>query len=87
MAKSGKSNFEWEIIGKVKAIRLQKGLSQYDVALILGTSSSFIGQVEVISHSSKYNLDHLNRLAHEWNCSPKDFIPEKSILEEGWERF
>ncbi|RYD51400.1 MAG: XRE family transcriptional regulator [Sphingobacteriales bacterium] len=87
MAKSGKSSFEWEIIEKVKAVRLQKGLSQFDIASILGTSSSFIGQVEVMNHSSKYNLDHLNKLAYEWKCSPKDFIPQDAMPEEGWEAF
>ena len=85
MAKSGKTAFEWAVINRVKEIRIEKGLSQYDIATVLGTSSSFIGQVEIQSHTSKYNLNHLNKLAFEWKCSPKDLIPELSIKEKEWD--
>jgi transcriptional regulator with XRE-family HTH domain len=82
---AGKTRFELAVIDKVKEIRLAKGLSQYDLAIILGTSSSFIGQVEVPTHSSKYNLNHLNKLAYELGCSPHDFIPKHIVFETEWD--
>jgi transcriptional regulator with XRE-family HTH domain len=86
MAKIGKTKFEVAVIDKVKEIRISKGLSQYDISLILGTSSSFIGQVEIQSHPSKYNLNHLNKLAFEFGCAPKDFLPVKPIRETDWDK-
>ena len=85
MAKVSKTNFEITIIEKVKEIRISNGLSQYDISVMLGTSSSFIGQVEIPTHPSKYNLNHLNKLAFELNCSLSDFIPDKPIKEPDWE--
>lgn len=81
---AGKTKFEMEVVQKVKEIRLSRGLSQYDISEILGTSSSFVGQVEVPNHPSKYNLNHLNRLAYELDCSPHDFLPSKPLKEKGW---
>jgi len=85
MAKVSKTNFEIAIIEKVKEIRISHGLSQYDISVMLGTSSSFIGQVEILTHPSKYNLNHLNKLAFEMDCSPTDFIPNEPIKESDWE--
>ncbi len=78
----GKSKFEIAVADRVREMRLSHGLSQYDVAVILDTSSSFIGQVEVAHHASKYNLNHLNKLAIAWECSPQAFLPEKGIAEQ-----
>ena len=75
----GKSKFEIVVADRVRELRLARGLSQYDVSVLLATSSSFIGQVEVTHHPSKYNLNHLNKLALAWNCSPQVFLPEKGI--------
>jgi transcriptional regulator with XRE-family HTH domain len=74
-----KSKFEIAVIDKVKAIRTKKGLTQDDLAAFLNKSRGFIGQVESPNSSSKYNLNHLSKLAYEMECSPKDFIPEKSL--------
>lgn len=86
MTKGKKTDFELAVINRVKEIRIEKGLSQYDLSVILGTSSSFIGQVEISNHSSKYNLNHLNKLAFEWGCSPQIFIPTKPISEKTWDK-
>lgn len=85
MTNNSKTKFEVAIIENVKEIRIAKGLSQYDISVMLGTSSSFIGQVEIPTHSSKYNLNHLNKLAFEMECLVSDFIPNKPIKEDDWE--
>ena len=81
MPKNKKTNIEQYVINKIKEIRIEKGFSQEDIASILDTSRGFIGQIESPNHAAKYNLNHINILAKELKCSPKDFLPEKSILE------
>ncbi|HMI79005.1 MAG TPA: helix-turn-helix transcriptional regulator, partial [Ferruginibacter sp.] len=71
------------VINKIKEIRIDKGFSQEDIASALNTSRGFIGQIESPNHAAKYNLNHLNILAKELQCSPKDFLPEKSVSEIG----
>jgi transcriptional regulator with XRE-family HTH domain len=76
-----KSKFEIEVIDKVKELRLKKKLTQDDIAMFLNASRGFIGQIESQDSASKYNLNHLNKLAQEMGCSPKDSIPEKTLTE------
>jgi len=85
MAGSQKTKFEMAVIDKVTEMRRKKNLSQDDIALMLGLSSGFIGQIESPNHSSTYNLNHLNRLAYEFGCSPQDFLPGKPVVEGDWE--
>lgn len=82
MQKSRKSKFDLEVISRVKQIREKKGLSQDDLAEILDTTRGYIGQVESPKHRAKYNLNHLNRLALEMKCSPRDFLPEIPFAEK-----
>ncbi|MBT0812836.1 helix-turn-helix transcriptional regulator [Litoribacter ruber] len=77
-----KSKFELAVIEQVKRVRESKGFSQADVASFLECDKSFIGQIESPNSNSKYNLNHVNRLAFEMNCSPRDLIPETGFWEE-----
>jgi transcriptional regulator with XRE-family HTH domain len=74
-----KSNFELAVIQKVKEIRESRKLGQRDIAALLGVTEGFIGQIESPNNASKYNLNHLNTLAKELQCSPKDFIPDLPV--------
>ncbi len=78
-----KSKFENAVIDKVKQMRISKDLTQDDIAMYLNVSRGFIGQIESPNSPSKYSLDHLNKLAIEMDCSPKDFFPEKPMPEVG----
>lgn len=71
-----KTKFELAVIQRVRTIREKKGMGQRDIAALLGVTEGFIGQIESPSSASKYNLNHLNTLARELQCSPRDFIPE-----------
>jgi transcriptional regulator with XRE-family HTH domain len=84
MAKARKTEFELAVIAKVTEIRLAKGISQSTLAEMLGLTSGFIGQIESPNSPSKYNLNHLNRLAYELDCSPKEFMPD-GFVEDDWE--
>jgi len=77
MTKNKKSEIEQFVIDKIKEIRIEKGLSQEDIASALDTSRGFVGQVESCNHPTKYNLNHLNIIANELEVSIKDFFPEK----------
>jgi transcriptional regulator with XRE-family HTH domain len=78
-----KSKFEWAVIEKVKALREKKQLSQVDIAKMLDLSAGFIGQIESPNSASKYNLNHINKLALKMECSPRDLMPEKAVVESG----
>ena len=73
------TKIELYIIEKVKKIRLEKGLSQLALSQKLDMNDSFVSHVESHSKRAKYNLNHLNALAKVFDCSPKDFMPEKSL--------
>ena len=73
------TKIEKYVIGKVKEKREELGLSQVALSQKLDMSDSFVSHVETPSRRAKYNLNHLNRLAKIFKCSPKDFLPEKAL--------
>ena len=76
-----KTNFELAVIQHVKDVRTLKKFSQRDIAAFLNLTEGFIGQIESPKNASKYNLNHLNKLAIEMKCSPKDFLPDSPVEE------
>ena len=79
MEKNAKSDIDWFIVNRVREIRIDKNVSQADIAYHLNLSVDFIGHNESLNFRAKYNTIHLNELAKLFNCSPKDFWPEKGI--------
>lgn len=74
-----KSKIDLFVINKVKERRLEKNISQADLASELGVSVGFIGKVESPNYPSHYNIKHLNQLAKILECSPQDFLPKKAL--------
>lgn len=74
-----KSKIDLYVISKVKEKRVEKDLSQADLANELGMSVGFIGKVESSKYPSHYNIKHLNQLAKILECSPQDFLPKKAL--------
>jgi transcriptional regulator with XRE-family HTH domain len=72
-----KTALDLYIADRVKEMRLERNISQAVLAVRLGVSHAFIGVIENPKHRAKYNLQHLNKLAEIFDCSPKDFLPEK----------
>jgi transcriptional regulator with XRE-family HTH domain len=66
-------------IEAVKKKRLEKNISQAELARLLGVSEGFIGNIENQAYRDKYNLRHLNELAKIFKCSPKEFLPERPV--------
>ena len=74
-----KSKIDLFVINKVKEKRLEKKLSQAEIAYELDMSVGFIGKVESTRYPAHYNLKHLNDLAKILKCSPQDFLPKKPM--------
>ena len=70
------TNIEQYIIEQVKKLRIERGLSQADLAFSMNLSIGFIGKVESTKYNSKYNLNHINLLSKIFNGSPKYFLPD-----------
>ncbi len=81
MLEATKTELDLYIIGKVKELRTANNVSQAVLAIKLDVSDAFIGQIENPKHRAKYNIAHLNKLAQIFDCSPKDFLPDKPILD------
>ena len=74
-----KSEIDLYIINKVREKRLEIRLSQANLAFELEVSISFIGKIESIKYNTHFNIKHINKLAKIFECSPKDFFPEKPL--------
>lgn len=72
---------EQHVIDTVRRMRMEKGYSQKDLAYMMDLSIGFIGDVESYKERAKYNLHHINKLAEIFECSPKDFLPDKPFKE------
>lgn len=82
MAKQLKTDIELFVINKVREKRELKKLSQSELAVLLDVSNGFIGQTESSNSPSKYNLNHLNKLAIIFDCSLKDFMPDSPFKQK-----
>lgn len=74
-----KTKIDSYVIAKVKEKRLEKNLSQADLAYELNVSIGFIGKAESPKYPTHYNIKHLNDLAKILKCSPQDFLPKRPI--------
>jgi transcriptional regulator with XRE-family HTH domain len=74
-----KSKFEIFVIDKVRKMRLERDLTQDDIADFIDATRGFVGQVESPKSNSRYSLHHLNSIAIGMKCSPRDFFPEKPL--------
>lgn len=73
------TKIELHIIQRVREMREQKGMTQMELSLRLGKGVGFIGDIEAPSKKAKYNINHLNEIAKVFECSPKDFWPDKPL--------
>lgn len=74
-----KSEFDQYVSAAIRQMRIAQGITQADLAYGIGVSDGFISQVESPKSPSKYNLNHLNKIAKFLGCSPRDFLPEKPL--------
>lgn len=67
------------VIDKVRDMRQKKNISQAELADRLDISRGFIGAVENPHQRAKYNLTLLNEIAKVFDCSIRDFFPDKYL--------
>ncbi len=77
MVENKLTDIEIYVISVSRRLRMEKGLTQSDLAFKLGVSSGFVGKVESSSSTTKYNLNHIQELSKIFNVSPRVFLPEK----------
>lgn len=63
------------IITSVRKRRKSLGITQEDLSLELGLSSTFVSLVESPIRREKYNIHHLNKIAEIMHCTIADFLP------------
>ena len=72
-----KSKVDTYVIDKVREKRLERNLSQEELSIKAGfRSNGFVGQAESSNYTKRYNIQHVNKFAQIFNCSPRDFLPE-----------
>ena len=74
-----KSAIELYIVQKVKEQRKKRKMSQRYLADCLNVSQIFIRNIENENDDTAYNIDHLNEIAKIFDCSIRDFFPEKYL--------
>ena len=79
MADNSTISIEQYVINVVRELRVERGISQKELAYLLDLSIGFIGDIENPKYRAKYNLNHINKLAAIFECSPKDFLPLKAL--------
>lgn len=79
---SKNSKFELEIILNIKRIRVERKKSQSSIACLLDVTDGYIGQIESPKWPAMYTFDQLNKIALDFDCNPRDFLPDKGIIEE-----
>ena len=77
-----KSNFEMAVVDNVRRERNKRNVTQPYLALLLDVTDGYIGQIESPKSPSKYTLDQLNKIAIDFGCSPKDFMPDNAVEED-----
>jgi transcriptional regulator with XRE-family HTH domain len=68
------------VIDQVREKRIAHNMSQEELSIQAGfRSNGFVGQAESFNYNKRYTVQHLNRFAQIFNCSPQDFLPRFPI--------
>ncbi|MCD8173085.1 MAG: helix-turn-helix domain-containing protein [Alistipes sp.] len=73
-----KSEFDKEIIRRVKEKRLKEGISLRTIAAIIGVHHSFPQKVEKDDLLCKYSTEHLYYIAQYFECPITEFYPDSN---------
>lgn len=78
--KSVLTPIEQYVVDFVFKLRTENNLTQEDIGFILGVKQTFIANIENAKNRAKYNLNHIDKLSDHFGMSPKDFLPQKSMI-------
>lgn len=71
------AEIDWYVINRVKALRIDMGISQEQLSIQMGFSERFVAKVELLTDSTKYNLRHLNIIVKVLGISFSELLPPK----------
>ena len=75
-----KSKIDIYVIDRVREKRVEHDISQEELSIRAGfRSNGFVAQAESLNYNKRYNVQHINKFAAIFNCSPRDLLPEKPI--------
>ena len=77
LIKPSHTAIEQYVIDVVRRKRIEKEISQKELAFMLDLSIGFIGDIESTKSRAKYNLNHIDKLAEIFDCSPREFLPDE----------
>lgn len=80
--KSTLDPIEQHVIDKIRKFRINRKLRQQDIADIINSSTSFVGNVENINNPSKYNLKHIRMISEYFEIPPSFFLPDRPLHKE-----
>ncbi len=79
MADSILTPIEQHVVDFVYKLRIEKNLTQEDIGTIIDVKQTFIANIENPKNRSKYNLNHINKLADHFGLSPQNFLPKMPL--------
>lgn len=77
-----KTDYQIEVINRVKTLRMKNEMSQQQLADMLGITNGSVGNIESLHYSNKYTLRQLTTIARHFNVPVESFfmaIHEESI--------
>ena len=75
-----RSKIDIHVIDRVREKRIALNMSHQELSIKAGfRSNGFVGQTESLKYNKRYNIQHLNKFAKIFNCSPKEFLPDLPI--------
>ena len=73
-----KTQFQYEVISRLKKLREEKNYTQASIAKLLEISPGQLGNIESIKQEHKFTLAQILRICDELNISIQSiFLPEK----------
>jgi len=69
-----KTDYQIRVIERVKRLRTEAGLSQQQLATILGVTNGQIGNIESLKYPHKYTLRQLSLAAKHFNKPTESFF-------------
>ncbi len=67
MGKNQKSEYQIDIIDRIRRLRREKEYSQMELAALLGISSGQMGNIESPRTPYKYTLEHIYKICREFH--------------------
>ncbi len=83
-----KTDYQFEIVSRIRKIREERGITQTALAKVLGISLGHIGNIESYDKPHKYTLKQLVSISKFLNINIKDiFVPTGSTREMSLDTF